>query len=81
MNMQIESTGCCRTGVLAGKVALVTGSTSGIGLGIARSLAAAGAAIVLNGFGPTDEIKQAQDAIVDRIRREGALLGGRHVEA
>lgn len=34
---------------LAGRVALVTGSTSGIGLGIARALAAAGAAVVLNG--------------------------------
>ncbi len=36
---------------LAGKTALVTGSTSGIGLGIAQQLAEAGANIVLNGFG------------------------------
>ena len=36
---------------LAGKTALVTGSTSGIGLGIAQTLANAGANIVLNGFG------------------------------
>ncbi len=36
---------------LAGKVAIVTGSTSGIGLGIARALAGAGAHVVLNGFG------------------------------
>ena len=43
-------------GALAGRVALVTGSTSGIGLGIARAFAGAGAAIILNGFGNADEI-------------------------
>lgn len=38
---------------LAGRTAIVTGSTSGIGLGIARALAGSGANILLNGFGDT----------------------------
>jgi 3-hydroxybutyrate dehydrogenase len=41
---------------LAGRVAVVTGSTSGIGLGIARALAEAGADVVLNGLGDAAEI-------------------------
>jgi 3-hydroxybutyrate dehydrogenase len=45
---------------LKGKVALVTGSTSGIGLGIARALAAQGASIMLNGFGDAAEIARLQ---------------------
>jgi 3-hydroxybutyrate dehydrogenase len=45
---------------LDGKVSIVTGSTSGIGLGIARALAAEGSAIVLNGFGHAEEIARAQ---------------------
>jgi 3-hydroxybutyrate dehydrogenase len=42
--------------MLTGKTALVTGSTSGIGLGIARALAVQGANIMLNGFGDRGEI-------------------------
>ena len=43
--------------LLEGKCALVTGSTSGIGLAIARAFAAEGAAVMLNGFGDQHEIE------------------------
>jgi len=46
-----------------GKVALVTGSTSGIGLGIARALAASGAYILVNGFGDKAQIEKIRSEI------------------
>jgi 3-hydroxybutyrate dehydrogenase len=49
--------------MLKGKSALVTGSTSGIGLGIARALAAQGANITINGFGDKDAIEKERAAI------------------
>jgi len=54
--------------MLKGKTALITGSTSGIGLGIAEALAAQGANIVLNGFGEAGEITQLR---IDLSRRHG----------
>ena len=48
---------------LEGKVALVTGSTSGIGLAIARALSGAGAKLMLNGFGHADEIAALSDEL------------------
>jgi len=49
--------------MLKGKTALVTGSTSGIGLGIARVMAGAGANIVLNGLGDAAEIEKIRSGI------------------
>lgn len=46
---------------LSGKTAVITGSTSGIGLGIAHALARAGAQIVLNGMGDAKDIEQTRD--------------------
>ena len=48
---------------LKGKSALVTGSTSGIGLGIARSLATEGVSVALNGFGDAKEIESIRQEI------------------
>ena len=64
--------------MLKGKVAVVTGSTSGIGLGIARTLAAQGANIILNGFGDTKEIEVLRQSIATEhgveVRFDGADL-------
>jgi len=62
--------------MLNGKTALVTGSTSGIGLGIAKALARQGANIVLNGFGDVDapraEVLAAGQAHGVRVEHHGA---------
>jgi 3-hydroxybutyrate dehydrogenase len=63
MNIAIKPEAMFNGRALAGKVSLVTGSTSGIGLGIARALAAAGSEIVLNGFGTAEEVADTQAKI------------------
>jgi 3-hydroxybutyrate dehydrogenase len=54
--------------MLKGRTALVTGSTSGIGLGIAEALAQQGASIILNGFGDKAEIERLRARIADKAR-------------
>ena len=58
--------------MLANKTALVTGSTSGIGLGIATALARQGANIVLNGFGDADGPKAEIAALGAKVAYHGA---------
>jgi 3-hydroxybutyrate dehydrogenase len=57
---------------LAGKTALVTGSTSGIGLGIAKVLAKQGANIILNGFGDVEGPKAEISALGVQVAYHGA---------
>jgi 3-hydroxybutyrate dehydrogenase len=57
--------------MLNGKTAIITGSTSGIGLGIAEALAQTGANIVLNGFGDAMEIERTR---CDLAQRTGARI-------
>jgi 3-hydroxybutyrate dehydrogenase len=57
---------------MKGKTAIVTGSTSGIGHGIATALAAEGCNILLNGFGPAAEIEQIR---ADLAKAHGVKVG------
>ena len=61
--------------MLQGRAALVTGSTSGIGLAIAEALAAEGAKIMINGFGDADEIEETRAAMARRHDVEALYSG------
>jgi 3-hydroxybutyrate dehydrogenase len=60
---------------LKGKSAIVTGSTSGIGLGIARALGAAGANLMLNGFGDAGEIEALRAGLAKEFGVKVAYSG------
>lgn len=71
---------------LQGKTALITGSTSGIGLGMARALAQSGCDIILNGFGDGDEIEALRTSLEQdfsvRVLYHGAnMLKGAEIAA
>jgi 3-hydroxybutyrate dehydrogenase len=59
---------------LAGRVAVITGSTSGIGLGILKEMARAGAAVVMNGLGDEAQIERELDLIRTAHRVEACYV-------
>jgi 3-hydroxybutyrate dehydrogenase len=76
MNSVTQTSSLETTGPLAGKVALVTGSTSGIGLAVLEKLASEGADVVMNGFGDSTSIEAIRSELEGRysvrVRYDGA---------
>ena len=64
--------------MLKGKTALVTGSTSGIGLGLAKALAGQGANVVMNGFGDVDAAVAQVKALGVQVSYHGADMSKPH---
>ena len=60
---------------LKGKVAVVTGSTSGIGLAMAEAMAGAGADVLLNGFGDADAIAATVAGMTKNMASPSAITG------
>jgi 3-hydroxybutyrate dehydrogenase len=75
MNIALTQPTTNPTRILDGKVAIVTGSTSGIGLGIARAFVSAGAGVVINGFGKPEEINATVISLTDGAGAKAVYSG------
>jgi 3-hydroxybutyrate dehydrogenase len=75
MNIAMTEPKSAAAQILEDRVSLITGSTSGIGLGIARALAGAGSTIILNGFGKAEEIAATQAKVAADFGVEVAYSG------
>jgi NAD(P)-dependent dehydrogenase (short-subunit alcohol dehydrogenase family) len=67
MNLTLTDRDSALARPLKGKTSLIMGSTSGIGLGIARALAQAGSAIILKGFGKLEEISDTRENLTSEF--------------